>query len=103
MTLNQLTVKNPTLLPSYDPERSPGADGKFLQRKGLGYDVAYLQSAARSKVTFKGYVCVQAHQVYPSELRGILIRLRGVAVGWHRTLHLDATVATMLTSMSGEV
>ena len=103
VTLNQLPVKNPTLLPSYDPERSPGADGKFLQRKGLGYDVAYLQSAARSKVTYKGYVCVQAHQVYPNELRGILIRLRGVAVGWHRTLHLDATVATMLTSMSGEV
>ena len=103
VTLNQLPVKNPTLLPSYDPERAPGTEGKFLQRKGLGYDVAYLQSAADSKVTFKGYLCVQAHQVFPTELRGILIRLRGVAVGWHRTLHLGASVATMLTSMSGEV
>lgn len=103
VTLNQLPVKNPTLLPSYDPERAVGAEGKLLQRKGLGYDVAYLQSAADSKVTYKGYLCVQAHQVFPTELRGILIRLRGVAVGWHRTLHLGASVATMLTSMSGEV
>jgi hypothetical protein len=103
VTLNQLPVKNPTLLPSYDPERAPGVEGKFLQRKGLGYDVAYLQSAANSKVTYKGYLCVQAHQVFPTELRGVLIRLRGVAVGWHRTLHLGATVSTMLTSMSGEV
>jgi hypothetical protein len=103
VTLNQLAVKNPTLLPSYDPERALGAEGKFLQRIGLGYDVAYLQSAADSKVTYKGYLCVQAHQVFPTELRGILIRLRGVAVGWHRTLHLGASVATMLTSMSGEV
>jgi hypothetical protein len=103
VSLNQLPVTNPTILPSYDPERAAGAEGKFLQRKGLGYDVAYLQSAADSKVTYKGYLCVQAHQVFPVELRGILIRLRGVAVGWHRTLHLGASVATMLTSMSGEV
>lgn len=103
MTLNQLPVMNPTRLPSYDPERSPGADAKFIHRKGLGYEIAYLQSALTSKVTYKGYLCVQAHQVFPTELRGILIRLRGVAVGWHRTLQLDASVATMLTSMSGEV
>ncbi len=46
---------------------------------------------------------MQAYQMFPEELRGILIRLRGVAVGWHRTLHLGASAATMLTSMSGEV
>lgn len=103
VTLNQLPVTNPTLLPAYDPERSPGADGKFIHRRGLGYDIAYLESVPTSKVKYRGYLCVQAHQVFPTELRGILIRLRGVAVGWHRTLHLDATVATMLTSMSGEV
>jgi len=103
VTLNQWPVKNPTRLPSYDPERPTGAEGKFLERKGLGYDVAYFQSAADSRVTYKGYLCVQAHQVFPTELRGILIRLRGVAIGWHRTLHLGASVATMLTSMSGEV
>ena len=103
MTLNQLPVMNPTLLPSYDPERSPGTDAKFINRRGLGYDIAYLKSDPSSKVQFKGYLCVQAHQVFPAELRGILIRLRGVAVGGHRTLNLGASVATMLTSMSGEV
>ena len=103
MTLNQRPVMNPTLLPSYDPERSPGTDAKFINRRGLGYDIAYLVSDPTSKVKFKGYLCVQAHQVFPTELRGILIRLRGVAVGWHRTLNLGASVATMLTSMSGEV
>jgi hypothetical protein len=103
VTLNQLPVKNPTLLPSYDPDKPKGAEGKLLERKGIGYDVAYLESTADSKVTYKGYLCVQAYQVFPRDLRGILIRLRGVAVGWHRTLHLSATVATMLTSMSGEV
>lgn len=103
VTLNQLPVTNPTLLPAYDPERSPGADAKFIHRRGLGYEVAYLESVSTSKVKYRGYLCVQAHQVFPTELRGILIRLRGVAVGWHRTLQLDASVATMLTSMSGEV
>jgi hypothetical protein len=103
VTLNQLAVKNPTLLPSYDPERPRSAEGKLLERKGLGYDIAYLESTANSKVTYRGYLCAQAYQVFPKDLRGILIRLRGVAVGWHRTLHLDASAATMLTSMSGEV
>jgi Histidine kinase-, DNA gyrase B-, and HSP90-like ATPase len=103
MTLNQLPVVNPTFLPSYDPERPPGTDAKLINRRGLGYDIAYLKSDPTSKVKFKGYLCVQAHQVFPTELRGILIRLRGVAVGWHRTLNLGASVATMLTSMSGEV
>ena len=103
VTLNQLSVTNPTLLPSYDPEKVKGVKDQLLERKGVGYDVAYLESTADSKVTYKGYLCVQGHQVFPRELRGILIRLRGVAVGWHRTLHLSATVATMLTSMSGEI
>jgi len=103
VTLNQHPVTNPTLLPAYDPERSPGADAKFIHRRGLGYEIAYFESVPTSKVRYRGYLCVQAHQVFPTELRGILIRLRGVAVGWHRTLHLDASVATMLTSMSGEV
>jgi hypothetical protein len=103
VTVNQLPVTNPTLLPSYDPDKIKGVKDKLLERKGVGYDVAYLESTADSKVTYKGYLCVQGHQVFPRELRGVLIRLRGVAVGWHRTLHLSATVATMLTSMSGEV
>jgi len=103
VTLNQLAVTNPTLLPSYDPDKIKEVKDKLLERKGVGYDVAYLESTADSKVTYKGYLCVQGHQVFPRELRGVLIRLRGVAVGWHRTLHLSATVATMLTSMSGEV
>lgn len=103
VTLNQLAVTNPTLLPSYDPDKIKGVKDKLLERKGVGYDVAYLESTADSKVTYKGYLCVQGHQIFPRELRGVLIRLRGVAVGWHRTLHLSATVATMLTSMSGEV
>lgn len=103
VTLNQQPVKNPTLLPSYDPDKLVGADRDLLLKRGLGYDVRYFESAATSKVTYKGYLCVQASQILPSELRGILIRLRGVAVGWHRTFHLDASAATMLTSMSGEV
>jgi hypothetical protein len=103
VTLNGLPVKNPTLLPSYDPDKLKAAETKLLLRRGLGYDVKYLESAANSKVTYKGYLCVQAYQIFPQELRGILIRLRGVAIGWHRTLNLGASAATMLTSMSGEV
>jgi hypothetical protein len=61
---------NPTLLPSYDPERSPGTDAKFINRRGLGYDIAYLVSDPTSKVKFKGYLCVQAHQVWDCGVRG---------------------------------
>ena len=77
MTLNQLPVLDLRyVLPSYDPERSPGTDAKLINRRGLGYDLAYLKSDPSSKVQFKGYLCVQAHQVFPTELRGILIRLQ---------------------------
>jgi len=103
VTLNGLPVKNPTYLPGYDPDKLKGAEAKLLLRRGLGYDVKYLESTADSKVTYKGYLCVQAYQIFPQELRGILIRLRGVAIGWHRALNLGASAATMLTSMSGEV
>jgi len=103
VTLNGLPVRNPTALPSYDPDKLKGPEAKHLVKRGLGFDATYLQSAANSKVTYKGYLCVQAYQIFPEELRGILIRLRGVAVGWHRTLHLGASASTMLTSMSGEV
>lgn len=103
VTLNRLPILNPTSLPNYDANKLRGAEGKLLLRRGLGYEVTYLESAANSKVRYKGYFVVQASQLFPHELRGILIRLRSVAIGWHRTLHLSASASTMLTSMSGEV
>lgn len=104
ISLEGRPVKNPTSLPAYDSEKvSRAVDSNLLTRRGLGYEVRYLESDESSKVRYKGYIAVQAYQTYPAELRGVLVRLRGVAVGWHRTLNLAATASTMLGSMSGEV
>jgi hypothetical protein len=104
VSINGLPVLNPTKFPSYDPKKLlKPAEARLLGKRGTGFQVRWIQSPAESRVTYKGYICAQAFQVFPVDARGILIRLRGVAVGWYRTLHFSASTMALLMSMSGEI
>jgi hypothetical protein len=103
--LNDAPVARPIFLPSYEPNAKPsGASAQSLYyQRGLGYDLLGIDRHLGG-IHYHGYLVSQAKQVFPEELRGILIRVRGVAVGWHRTLYLSVKGGTpALPSMSGEL
>ncbi len=103
--LNDKPVFRPIYLPAYKPSTkraNPEVMALFHERK-LGYDIRPILGEI-SGVQYHGYLTTQAEQVYPEELRGVLIRVRGVAVGWHHTFHLSIRGGSpALPSMSGEI
>jgi histidine kinase/DNA gyrase B/HSP90-like ATPase/uncharacterized protein DUF4145 len=103
--LNGHEVRRQISLPSYPPNklRDEGS-AELLEKRGLGFEVRSFRAPARAPVFYQGYLVVQASQVFPEDIRGLLIRLRGTAIGWHRTLNIaTAGLSTMLPSLSGEV
>jgi histidine kinase/DNA gyrase B/HSP90-like ATPase len=104
--LNGRQVRRPIYLPSYHTEkpRSPQRQA-LLGRRGTGWDVRCFKVRSGDDLSCDGYLVVQAQQLFPTQLRGILIRLRGVAVGWHGTMRFDPPrgLSTMLQNMSGEL
>jgi len=105
LVLNGSPVRRRILLPHYrSKQRQDPIEWDRLMKRGLGYDVTCFRSPGRAPVKFEGYVMVQAQQLFPVELRGLLVRIRGVGIGGHRTFNLTGTsIATMLPSLSGEI
>jgi hypothetical protein len=103
--LNGHEVRRQISLPSYSPNKlRDDGSAELLEKRGLGFEVRCFKAPARAPVFFRGYLVVQASQVFPEDIRGLLIRLRGTAIGWHRTLNIaTAGLSTMLPSLSGEV
>ncbi len=105
LLLNGREIRRWILLPRYkEKKRKATAEYDRLVTRGLGYELDCFQSPRRSLVRYEGYVLVQAQQLVPEELRGLLVRIRGVGIGAHKTFNLAASsIATMLQTMSGEV
>jgi hypothetical protein len=105
LVLNGNTIRRNILLPHYrSKQRQDPVEWDRLMKRGLGYDATCFRSHGRAPVKFEGYVMVQAQQLFPLELRGLLVRMRGVGIGGHRTFNLTGTsIATMLPSLSGEI
>lgn len=108
--LNGRQVRRRIRLPSYRPGEPTDTEKQALRRallekRGAGWEVHCFKASRGSALACEGYLLVQASQLFPYELRGILVRLRGIAVGWHRTLSLKPPrgLSTMLSNMSGEV
>jgi len=103
--LNGEPVQRGITLPRYRPDRvKREPEASLRMRRGVGFEALSFRSPAGAPVRYEGYVVVQAAEVFPAELRGILVRLRGVAIGSHRTLGLGSGVmATMAPAFSGEV
>jgi hypothetical protein len=103
--LNGRPVRREVSLPRYNPQniQDPN-ESSLLHQRGLGFDILAVKSPKGTPVHFDGYLVVQSMQLFPQELRGVLIRLRGVAIGWHWTLNLSAAgLSTMLPCLSGEI
>lgn len=103
--LNGIPVKRDIQLPKYDPLRPKDpAKRQLLHKRGMGYEMRSFRAKAGSPVHYDGYFVVQAQQLFPRELRGLLVRMRGIAVGWHRTFNIsESALSTMIPNLSGEV
>ncbi len=105
VSLNGRPVRRPISLPSYKPRKGrPAVGSSLLGERALGFDIVHLRPPRDPLVHYEGYIVVQGAEVFPRELQGLLVRLRGVAVGWHRSFNLaSAVMSTMAPAMSGEV
>jgi len=102
--LNGTPIRRRIVLPHYRQTKLSARSGAFLEKRGWGFDIVYFRSRRGSPTRFEGYLVVQGAELFPVELQGLLVRLRGVAVGWHRTLDLSgAVMSTMAPCFSGEV
>jgi hypothetical protein len=105
VTLNGTPVRRRIIVPTYK-ENAKKNKAKYAQlvQRGLGYDLTCFRSKSGAPVRYEGYIAVQAQQLFPKEQRGLIVRLRGVAVGDYRTFHLGGdVVSTMLPNLSGEI
>jgi hypothetical protein len=103
--LNGRPVRRQIDLPRYDPGNlKDEAEAALLNQRGVGFDIQPVRARRDTQLSFEGYVITQAMMLFPQEIRGIIVRIRGVAVGWHSSLNLGATgLSTMLPAMSGEI
>jgi hypothetical protein len=105
LLLNGREVRRCIHLPRYkEKRRKERSEYDRLMTRGLGYELECFRSPRRGPVRYEGYVLVQAQQLFPEELRGLLVRIRGVGIGAHKTFNLaGSSIATMLQTMSGEI
>jgi len=103
--LDGVEVKRRVSLPAYKPSAQKNkSEFARLIKRGLGYDVKCFRSPKGSPIGYEGYVVVQAQQLFPKELRGLVVRLRSVAIGGYKTMHLTGgAISTMLPAISGEI
>ena len=103
--VNATPVTRRVFFPSYGNKTfSKAYEHDFAYQRGLGYEIRCLRSPAGLVPRFEGYLLVQAFQVFPEELRGLLVRIRGVGIGWHRTLNLQGKIPSVLApNLSGEI
>jgi hypothetical protein len=103
--LNETPVLRPVFLPSYEMTKKlqDRQSNELYLKRGLGYELRPVSETV-GNIQCNGYLVTQATQVYPEEMRGILIRIRGVAVGWHRSMHLSVKGGSAsMPSTSGEL
>src|SRR2546427_2887241 len=90
------------------PIRLPAFGKKFKERPKLGRNCqiyTFDESIQGHGLKFRGYVFNQSSQILPRELRGILIRVRGVAIGLYRSDFLGAKITSSVfrDSTTGEI
>ena len=67
--------------------------------------ISFKEEGDNSELSFTGYIFNQRRRIEPAELQGILIRIKGVAVGtYDRTfLHYPKAEGPMFSQLSGEI
>lgn len=98
--LDDRPVKRPVRLPAFSKKF------KEAPKLGLNYQVfPFVESLPEHGLKFRGYVFNQSSQIVPRELRGIVIRVRGVAIGLYRPDFIGAktTSSVFRDSTTGEL
>ena len=67
--------------------------------------ISFKEQVSNSELAFTGYIFHQRMRIEPAELQGVLIRIKGVAVGtYDRTfLHYPKAEGPMFSQLSGEI
>ena len=82
---------------------------KSLKEKTIDYRVypaiSFQETVNNTELQFTGYIFHQRKKIQPSELQGILVRIKGVGVGsYDRTfLHYPKAEGPMFNQLSGEI
>lgn len=96
LTADGYELKKPILLPTWDDLKNRGDDYEI-------YSIDY--GDEKSDLQFEGYLYHQRRQIVPSELQGLLIRIRNVGIGGYDKTLLDypRNIGPMVRGMTGEI
>jgi hypothetical protein len=92
-------IRKPIVLPTDDELSKENVDYKIYPY------ISFREKVEGSELRFTGYMFNQRKRIQPAELQGVLIRIKGVAVGsYDRTfLHYPKAEGPMFSQLSGEV
>jgi hypothetical protein len=92
-------IRKPIKFPTSEELSQKGAD--YMTYPYISFD----KQVGGAKLRFTGYVFHQRKRILPAELQGILIRIKGVAVGTYDRsfLHYPKAEGPMFNQLSGEI
>jgi hypothetical protein len=96
LTTDGYELRKPILLPTWDD----------LENRGDDYEVYSIDYGdEKSDLQFEGYLYHQRKQIVPSELQGLLIRIRNVGIGGYdkTLLNYPRNIGPMVRGMTGEI
>jgi len=96
LTVDGYELRKPVLLPTWDN----------LENRGDDYEVHSIDYGdEKSDLQFEGYLYHQRRQIVPSELQGLLIRIRNVGIGGYdkTLLNYPRNIGPMVRGMTGEI
>lgn len=98
VTIDGLELRKPILLPTSPEIRT--------RREDYGiYPVEFDGEVPKKRLAFKGYIYYQRKSIMPPELRGLLVRIRNVAIGMYDKSLLNYPMAQgpRMAMLSGEI
>lgn len=96
--IDGLELGKPILFPSSDEITNRGEDYEI-------YDIAFDDIVGGRRLAFKGYIYHQRKSIMPPELRGLLVRIRNVAIGMYdkSLLNYPKAQGPRMAALSGEI
>jgi len=103
VVVDGLELKKPILFPLDKEVSKKGVEYGFVP---ISYDkMVEALPEERARLKFAGYLYFQRKAIVPPELRGILIRIRNVAIGYYdkSLLHFPFPIGPLANQVSGEI
>jgi len=96
--IDGLELRKPILFPTSPEIRNKGEDYEI-------YTVEFDSEVEGKRLAFKGYIYHQRQSIWPPELRGLLVRIRNVAIGMYdkSLLNYPKAQGPRMAGLSGEI